>query len=469
VPEYYDITVGTSGTNPAIADKVFRITVLDVADFVPVETEYTAPGAIVVAKPVGATKLTIECVGAGGPGCIGSALAMMTSYRDAHTHSSLMKSGLTPISADALVGMRGAALPFDVYEPGVWPINAPPECVGYPATYECIGGGGQGFIGGAGGGQYASRTKVVTEAGHLLNIPASHPYDAVPYAPRPSTIFNANSTVTHCMAAGGQAAEDGGWGGGTGINVGDGDVMYTGGRGYVTGVQGGGGSAAWSGGRGNDGIHLVGGASPGPPAGAGGDINSAGNPEGGGGGVAGHSGEGWASITWTYPAPNPTTGGGGGGGAYAAVVDYDVTSLTGVHITVPQPSLTNTRVNGAPAEVRADSSTGALLCSAAGGNHGVSQDVGDGLGGAAAACVGATKFSGGNGSAAVTLGGAGGSAAWSTGNGYNAQGDTGGTDPGGAAGAGGNNGMAGQNYGGGGGSSDTVGNGAGGYIKLSWT
>jgi hypothetical protein len=459
----HTITVAVTGTTPTPPDATFTITVTDVSEGIFFEQEFITPGEVYAPKPEGATSLTIECIGAGGPGCIGSAAGVATGFRQEFTPASF--AGIEPIPPPQWVLDMFVAR-SDIEPPtGQWPITVPVEARGQPAFFEGIGAGGKGENGGGGGGAYSNKTRVIgpTESAVYCSIgdgSGSGAYTSVVSLDSMNFIF---------LALGGMSGS-GGSAGGAALQPPYADVSWVGGNGSGMYIDGAGGSAAWANGPGNPNNGHVGGASPGLPAGKGGDTYQPGQPEGGGGGNFANGAPGWLAIDWNYTANVATAGGGGGGGAYASSTIVVDASLAGVYVTVPPPPPTNTQINGVDAKVQAGSgASGSILCSAAGGHHGVSQDVGDGLGGQAANCVGDVAYSGGNGFSAVTTGGAGGSAAWSSGNGNNAQGDTGGASPGAPAGAGGNNGAAGGSYGGGGGSSNSVGTGGGGYVKLTWT
>jgi hypothetical protein len=173
------------------------------------------------------------------------------------------------------------------------------------------------------------------------------------------------------------------------------------------------------------------------------------------------------------------TAAGGGGGAYAqstlAVTEY------------AQYSVTIGAGGGAGMDGGATIFGANLVVAAGGKGVPLNGQVG-GLGGAIADCIGAIRYSGGNGSAppSATSSGAGGGGAGTTGNGNNASGTTAGaarTLSGGAGGAGrttAGNGNGGANYGGGGGGSrrgtvwglpsgGTGGLGASGYVEITFT
>lgn len=149
-------------------------------------------------------------------------------------------------------------------------------------------------------------------------------------------------------------------------------------------------------------------------------------------------------------------GGGGGGGGYAKKNTYSVSGLSGIYISVPNTASGAT--NGSPCFAKENSSGGADIARATGGNKG---DGGTG----GAGTVGDVLRTGGTGGGAGS--GGGGGAAGPTSNGSNASGGTGGTGGGSPAGAGGNSGVNGSNYGGGAGG--LAGNtGAQGWLKLTW-
>lgn len=184
----------------------------------------------------------------------------------------------------------------------------------------------------------------------------------------------------------------------------------------------------------------------------------------GGGGAGGDS------------ATKNVAAGGGGGGAYARSI-LSVSPSTGYAVTVGLGGVSSTAANGG------NSSFGADLVRAVGGQTVLSNAAPGGLGGAAGSSVGDVTYSGGNGAAGVNnpngWGGGGGSSAGTAAIGNNAAGVTGATAPagGGAGGDGalaGGNGVAGNLPGGAGGGSmrtgggTTGGNGANGRIIVNW-
>jgi hypothetical protein len=221
--------------------------------FSPFEQEYTLPGDVLVPIPVGATKVTMEAIGAGGPGCIG-----------------------------------GTATIFDEreYWEGIWTVPIPAGAT--RVEVECISSGGGGSGLGGGGGAYAKRNYILTNKITPLKLTIPGPSGGNVGGIMCSVLQGDNIV---CYAPGGEAGSNGG-GGGPGIG-GYGDVKYGGGA----GAAGAGGSAAWEGGPGNPASGGIGGASPGYPAGAG-NTNGDGAAAGGGGGQYGAGGGGWVRLRW---------------------------------------------------------------------------------------------------------------------------------------------------------------------------
>jgi hypothetical protein len=425
------------------------------------EQEYTLPGEILVEIPVGATKVAIDAIGAGGPGCVEG-----STFRQEFTPESIKE--YPPVTADDI---RELPEQFQEWLPNTHFVPVPADARGKPCLIECIGSGGAGERDafqvpmGGGGGAYANKVHTLLAGETELIVSVA---DATPITGQVQTVSSyvlaRAGNVMLCYADGGNLGGEPGLGGGSGA-PGWSDLNRHGGNGFT---NGGGGSGACKTAAGNHGTAAAGGASPGLPAGAGGAPGVKGSGKGGGGGAGAFGGMGWVAIEWNYTGtPAPTgTGGGGGGGGYARTVDVATAGLTGLYLTVPPPPTANTLINGDAAIVRSNTSTGPVICQAAGGNHGISQGVGDGLGGQAAGSVGDFKYSGGTGFFSTAVGGGGGAAASLNGNGNNALGEAGGASTGYPAGSGGAGGNVGGNYGGGGGTNRA---GGGGYIKLSWS
>lgn len=174
------------------------------------------------------------------------------------------------------------------------------------------------------------------------------------------------------------------------------------------------------------------------------------------------AGGGSDSATWVA---------GGGGGAYSKKLNYSTSGLTGLYISVPAASTTA----GAAAFVKANSSSGTLICEAKGGLQGA-KTYPYGQGGQSSDGTGDVKYSGGKGGVTLTFSSnvGGGGAAGPSGNGGNGSSSglpVGGSSGGSPAGKGGDHasGYNGVIYGGGAGSNSSSFIGAKGYIKLSWS
>ena len=184
----------------------------------------------------------------------------------------------------------------------------------------------------------------------------------------------------------------------------------------------------------------------------------------------GAGGSGGAATGATYRA-------GGGGGEYAKTISYSLSGLTGLHISVPNSvagvSASSDGNTGAQATVRENTSGGTIICQANGGQGG-KQGTGsakNGYGGTGG--TGDVLHDGGTSRRSSNGRSGGGGAGGPT----SAGGDVGNSSTGGAgggspAGAGGDADSGnGSNYGGGGGAaggSAASGDGAQGWIKLSW-
>lgn len=169
-------------------------------------------------------------------------------------------------------------------------------------------------------------------------------------------------------------------------------------------------------------------------------------------------------------------GGGGGGGAYSTSI-LSVTPGSVYSIAVGTGGTPG--VNGGSSSFNSPASVLAV------GGNGVANNITiGGTGGLTTACIGTTKFNGGNGAngSGTTYGGGGGGGAGSTGVGSNSTNATGGNGAPNNGGKGGNgrsgtqgNGSAGSIYGGGGGgalrtssSTRTGGSGANGYVVITY-
>jgi len=168
---------------------------------------------------------------------------------------------------------------------------------------------------------------------------------------------------------------------------------------------------------------------------------------------------------------------GGGGGAYSRTTSYEVSALSALYVTVPAGGPKNSNNRAGNAVVRATDSSGAILCSAEGGES--SGQGSHANGGQAANSVGDIKHSGGNGvdlGGGATGGGGAGGPVGAGGDGTTSAGGASGGSPAGAGGAplGGGNGfgIVGDLYGGGGGGGDGGEKGvegAQGYVRLTWS